>query len=78
MPSVHTLPYAASLLTQESPIQMKFLKKRKPKIVPAVECPVCGRYHTPDVEFGPFCCASCLQMVIRPLGFLDPKRPLPR
>jgi protein-arginine kinase activator protein McsA len=41
--------------------------KRKQLEVKLVKCPVCERLHQPDVEFGPFCCASCLQTVIRPL-----------
>jgi protein-arginine kinase activator protein McsA len=47
---------------------MKELTKRKVKIESkSVACPVCGRIHVADVQFGPFCCASCLQTVIRPL-----------
>jgi protein-arginine kinase activator protein McsA len=30
-------------------------------------CPTCGRDHKEDEEFGRFCCASCLQTIIRPL-----------
>jgi rubrerythrin len=40
--------------------------QREGKIV-IYKCPVCGRKHRDDPEFGPFCCASCLQVVIRPL-----------
>lgn len=42
---------------------------RKPKVIEAqsVSCPVCSRIHVADAQFGPFCCASCLQVVIRPL-----------
>jgi hypothetical protein len=54
-------------------IAMKKLTK-KPKEKKAVQCPVCGRYHTPNVTFGPFCCASCLQVVIRPLIVTKPER----
>jgi hypothetical protein len=44
------------------------VKRKKPRRKDdSVQCPVCGRYHWPDEEFGRFCCASCLQTVIRPL-----------
>ncbi len=46
---------------------MRTLTKRKVQKVVIVKCPVCARKHTPSVDFGPFCCASCLQTVIRPL-----------
>ena len=42
-------------------------KKSKPAKLIIVRCPVCHRDHTPHREFGEFCCASCLQTVIRPL-----------
>lgn len=42
------------------------LAKRKIKDE-SVKCPTCGRYHWPDSNFGPYCCASCLQVPIRPL-----------
>ncbi|MFZ1085459.1 MAG: hypothetical protein WAN35_10875 [Terracidiphilus sp.] len=41
-------------------------KIREGKII-FYKCPVCGRKHHDDPEFGMFCCASCLQTVIRPL-----------
>jgi protein-arginine kinase activator protein McsA len=43
---------------------------RSPKAQPKIEvmkCPVCRRSHVEHPEFGNFCCASCLQTVIRPL-----------
>ncbi len=40
--------------------------KRKEKIV-VYKCPSCGRDHLGTAEFGCFCCASCLQTIIRPL-----------
>jgi protein-arginine kinase activator protein McsA len=43
------------------------IQKRKQPEVKIVVCPVCTRKHVPSTEFGPFCCASCLQTVIRPL-----------
>jgi protein-arginine kinase activator protein McsA len=46
---------------------MKALAKRKPKKIEYVYCPTCGRGHSLHHEFGRFCCASCLQTVIRPL-----------
>ncbi|MDR3741184.1 MAG: hypothetical protein P4L40_19370 [Terracidiphilus sp.] len=32
-----------------------------------LRCPTCGRKHGEHPEFGCFCCASCLQTIIRPL-----------
>lgn len=47
---------------------MRTLAKRpkKEKVV-VLKCPTCGKTHVPHVEFGCFCCASCLQTIIRPL-----------
>ena len=45
----------------------KAIKHPKPKKKESAACPTCGRVHWIDEEFGPFCCASCLQTVIRPL-----------
>lgn len=42
------------------------VRPRKMKVSYFV-CPTCGRDHKEDEEFGRFCCASCLQTVIRPL-----------
>lgn len=42
-------------------------RQRKPVEVKIVVCPACGRKHRPHSEFGCFCCASCLQLAIRPL-----------
>jgi hypothetical protein len=56
---------------------MRPIIKRKPKPIPVAQCPVCGRYHHIDVQFGPFCCASCLQTVIRPLILADLSNPRP-
>jgi len=50
-------------------------RPKKKQEVKVVRCPVCHRTHVPDVEFGPFCCASCLQTVIRPLILTDPRKP---
>ncbi len=47
----------------------KTIQKHKQREVKIVACPVCQRKHRPSPEFGPFCCASCLQVVIRPLAF---------
>jgi hypothetical protein len=52
----------------------KLIKRKKPKLPELVRCPVCQRYHVPDCEFGPFCCASCLQTVIRPLIVAIPEK----
>ena len=47
---------------------MPALKVRPRKMkVSFIVCPTCGRDHKEDEEFGRFCCASCLQTVIRPL-----------
>jgi NAD-dependent SIR2 family protein deacetylase len=46
---------------------MKSITKRKPEKIVIVLCPSCGRKHRPDSTFGAFCCASCLQLAIRPL-----------
>ena len=55
---------------------MAIVKRKAQKLeIKVVACPVCHRKHTPDVEFGPFCCASCLQTVIRPLILTDPRKP---
>ena len=44
----------------------RIVKKKQPK--PTVyKCPTCGKLHLGTKEFGCFCCASCLQTVIRPL-----------
>jgi protein-arginine kinase activator protein McsA len=40
---------------------------RKIQKVVVLRCPVCQRSHVEHPEFGNFCCASCLQTVIRPL-----------
>ncbi len=45
----------------------KTLARSRTEKVVIVACPVCARKHRPNPEFGPFCCASCLQTVIRPL-----------
>jgi hypothetical protein len=55
---------------------MPQIVKKKTKKDAAVICPVCRRYHWPNATFGPFCCASCLQTVIRPLILADLKHPL--
>jgi len=52
---------------------MKKLTVRKPKQAPVDRCPTCEKYHTRHPEFGRFCCASCLQVPIRPLIFAKPK-----
>lgn len=55
---------------------MAIIKRPKKKVeAKAVVCPVCHRVHTGSLEFGPFCCASCLQTVIRPLILSDPRKP---
>jgi hypothetical protein len=44
--------------------------KPRPKAITrstVLQCPTCARRHPPDPQFGPFCCASCLQTPIRPL-----------
>ena len=46
---------------------MKAIAKNKPTEPKVMRCPVCARYHAEHPEFGPFCCASCLQVIIRPL-----------
>lgn len=47
------------------PLPKALVRRLKaPKII---RCPTCGRYHELHHEFGMFCCASCLQMPIRPL-----------
>lgn len=45
----------------------KALQHRKAEKIKIVVCPICDRKHTPNPDFGPFCCASCLQTAIRPL-----------
>jgi protein-arginine kinase activator protein McsA len=47
---------------------MKTLSRRpkKEKIL-ILRCPACGKNHPEHNEFGCFCCASCLQTIIRPL-----------
>ena len=41
-------------------------KTRKEKVV-VYRCPACARDHLGTPEFGCFCCASCLQAIVRPL-----------
>jgi protein-arginine kinase activator protein McsA len=41
--------------------------KAKAEKVVILKCPTCGRKHREHPEFGCFCCASCLQTIIRPL-----------
>ena len=43
--------------------------QRKPKEhqVIILRCPACGKNHSAHPEFGRYCCASCLQLAIRPL-----------
>jgi protein-arginine kinase activator protein McsA len=42
-------------------------RKPKPQKVTYLVCPTCSKEHPEHKEFGCFCCASCLQTVIRPL-----------
>ena len=51
-------------------------KPRAEKIV-ILQCPTCGKKHSEHPEFGRFCCASCLQTVIRPLIVALTGCPLP-
>jgi protein-arginine kinase activator protein McsA len=48
-------------------MNMHSITKRKTEKIVIVQCPICARKHRPNIEFGPFCCASCLQTAIRPL-----------
>ena len=48
-------------------MKMKTITKRKTEKIVIVLCPSCGRKHRPHLKFGAFCCASCLQLAIRPL-----------
>ena len=52
----------------------QIIRRKKPKPIGLVPCPVCGSYHLPSYEFGPFCTLSCLQTVIRPLAVTIPEK----
>ncbi len=45
----------------------KIVKRPKAEKVTILKCPTCGKNHREHVEFGCFCCLSCLQTIIRPL-----------
>jgi len=46
---------------------MKAITKPERKKEKLYHCPTCAKRHMGHPEFGCFCCASCLQTVVRPL-----------